>query len=163
MCLLNSPGSLGTCVYLCGDSQVVIVVKNPPTSSGEVGVMGLIPGLGRSPGGGCGNPLQYFCLENPLGQRSLAGYSPWCHKESDMTEHAWTHVKPTQTYRKRLHEIISHGPSQRLLVLILRTWYSLSLSPCALVGATTWVALWWGPYGEELNEACQETQAWIRK
>ena len=35
-----------------------------------------IPGLGRSPGGGHGNPLQYLCLENPHGQRSLAGHSP---------------------------------------------------------------------------------------
>ena len=35
--------------------------------------MGSIPGLGRSPGGGHGNPLQYSCLENPHGQRSLAG------------------------------------------------------------------------------------------
>ena len=35
------------------------------------------PGLGRSPGGGHGSPLQYSCLENPLGQRSLADYSPW--------------------------------------------------------------------------------------
>ena len=39
-----------------------------------------IPGLGRSPGGGHGNPAQYSCLENPHGQRSLAGYSPWGHK-----------------------------------------------------------------------------------
>ena len=37
-------------------------------------------------GGGNGNPLQYACLENPHGQRSLPGYSPWGHKESDMTE-----------------------------------------------------------------------------
>ena len=36
-----------------------------------------IPGLGRPPGGGHGNPLQYSCLENPCGQRSLVGYSPW--------------------------------------------------------------------------------------
>ena len=36
--------------------------------------LGSIPGWGRSPGGGHGNPLQYSCLENPLGQRSLAGY-----------------------------------------------------------------------------------------
>ena len=48
--------------------------------------LGLIPGLGRSPGGEHGNPLQCSCLENPHGQRSLVGYSPWCHKESDMTE-----------------------------------------------------------------------------
>ena len=46
----------------------------------------MIPGLGRSCGGGHGNPLQYFCLENPHGQRSLVGYSPWGCKESDTTE-----------------------------------------------------------------------------
>ena len=45
-----------------------------------------IPGLGRSPGGGHGNPLQYSCLENPHGQRSLVGCSPCGCKESDTTE-----------------------------------------------------------------------------
>ena len=44
-----------------------------------VGELGSISGLGRSPGGGHGNPLQYSCLENPHGQRSLADYSPWVH------------------------------------------------------------------------------------
>ena len=48
--------------------------------------LGLISGLGRSPGGGHGNPLQYSCLENPHGQRSPVGYSPWGCKESDVTE-----------------------------------------------------------------------------
>ena len=48
--------------------------------------LGLITGLGISPGGGLGNPLQCSCLENPHGWRSLADYSPWCHKESDTTE-----------------------------------------------------------------------------
>ena len=55
-------------------------------SACSAGDLGLIPGLGRSPGGGHGDPLQYSCLENPHGQRSLAGYSPWGHKESDRTE-----------------------------------------------------------------------------
>ena len=41
------------------------------------GDLSLIPGLGRSREGGHDNPLQYSCLENPHGQRSLAGYSPW--------------------------------------------------------------------------------------
>ena len=50
------------------------------------GDLGLIPDLGRSPGGRQGKPLQYSCLENPLGQRSLAGYSPGGHKDLDMTE-----------------------------------------------------------------------------
>ena len=48
--------------------------------------LGSVPGLGRSPGGRHGNPLHYFCLENPHGQRRQAGYSPWGHKELDMTE-----------------------------------------------------------------------------
>ena len=42
------------------------VVKNPPANAGDVRVEGSIPGLGRSPGVGNGNPLQYFCLENPM-------------------------------------------------------------------------------------------------
>ena len=46
-------------------------------SACNVGDLGLIPGFGRSPGGGHGNPLQYFWVENSLGQRSLAGYSSW--------------------------------------------------------------------------------------
>ena len=52
----------------------------------NVGHLGLIPGLGRSPGEGYGNPLQYSCLENPHGLRSLVGCSPQGHKESDMTK-----------------------------------------------------------------------------
>ena len=54
-------------------------------SACNVGDLGSIPGLGRPPGGQHGNPLQYYCLENPHGQRSLAGYSPRGHKESDTT------------------------------------------------------------------------------
>ena len=48
-------------------------------SSCNVGDLSLILGLGRSPEGGHGNPLLYSCLENPHGQRSLAGYIPWGH------------------------------------------------------------------------------------
>ena len=42
------------------------VVKNPPANAGGAGHPGLIPGSGRFPGGGNGNPLQYSCLENPV-------------------------------------------------------------------------------------------------
>ena len=45
-------------------SQVTLVVKNPPANAGDIKDMGLIPGLGRSPGGGNGSPLQHSCLEN---------------------------------------------------------------------------------------------------
>ena len=53
----------------------------------NAGDLGSTPGLGRFPGGGHGNPLQYSCLENPQGQRSLAGYSSWGCKDSDVTKH----------------------------------------------------------------------------
>ena len=69
--------SLG-CSDIC---QVVLVLKNPPANAGDVEDMSSIPGSGRSPGEGNGNPLQYSCLE-----RRLAAYSSWGHKESDTTE-----------------------------------------------------------------------------
>ena len=53
-------------------SQIALVVKNLLANAGDAG---LIPGLGRSPGGRQGNPLEYSCLENPTD--SLVGYSPW--------------------------------------------------------------------------------------
>ena len=59
--------------------------SNGKESTCNVGDLGLIPGLGRSPGRGHGNPLQYSYLENLHGQRSLSGYSPWGYKESGTT------------------------------------------------------------------------------
>ena len=55
-------------------------------STCDVGDLGSLPGLGRSPGGGHGNPLQYPCLENPHRQRSQVGHSSRGHKELDLTE-----------------------------------------------------------------------------
>ena len=60
--------------------------KQSAYSAGDLGDSGSIPGSGRSPGGGHGNPLQYYCLEYPQGQRSLAGYSPQSPNDLDMTE-----------------------------------------------------------------------------
>ena len=65
------------------NALVAQMVKNPP-ATWETWVQSL--GWVDSPGGGHGSLLQYSCLENPHGQRSLVGYSPWGHKESDMTE-----------------------------------------------------------------------------
>ena len=62
------------------------MVKNLPANAEDSRDEGLIPGSGRFPGVGNGNPLWYSCLEKFHGQRSLAGYSPWGHKESDKTE-----------------------------------------------------------------------------
>ena len=60
--------------------------KNLPSNAEDIGDVGLIPLSARSPEEENGNPLQYSCFETPHGQRSLAGYSPWNHTESDMTE-----------------------------------------------------------------------------
>ena len=89
---------MGTLYNFCDDTKNGICVKVgsllksgfPYGSDGKESAcnardLGLIPGLGRSPGGEHGNPLQFSCLENTLGQRSLVGYRPWGHKESDTT------------------------------------------------------------------------------
>ena len=54
-------------------------------SACNAGDPGSIPGWGRSPGEGNGNPLQYSCLGKSHGQRSLTGYIPWGRKELDTT------------------------------------------------------------------------------
>ena len=64
----------------------------------NAGDLDSIPELGRSPGGGHDNLLQYSCLEKPHGQRSLVGYSLWGHKESDMTERLST-AQPLETFK----------------------------------------------------------------
>ena len=64
-------------------------------STFNAGDLHLIPGSGRSPGEGNGNPLQYSCLENPMDRGAWWDYSPWCHRVSDMTEqltNVHTHV-----------------------------------------------------------------------
>ena len=63
------------------------MVKNPPANAGDVRDVGLIPGLGRSPGEGNSYPLQYSGLENSMDRGTWqATYSPWGCKESDMVE-----------------------------------------------------------------------------
>ena len=61
------------------------MIKNVPASAGDLRDMGSIPGLGSSPGGRPGNPLQYSCLENPMDRGAwwATGYQV---PESDMTE-----------------------------------------------------------------------------
>ena len=68
---VSSQGFSFLCVYLCLSLLTIelprqLVVKNPPAHAGDIRDVGSIPGLGRSPGGGHGNPLQYSCLENPM-------------------------------------------------------------------------------------------------
>ena len=82
--------------------------------------LGSISGLGRSPGGGHGNPLQYSHLETPHGQRSLAGYSPLGCKESDTTEVTYHSCNSKLTINNKSSQILfwafshllSHLPQQ---------------------------------------------------
>ena len=67
-------------------------------SACNMGDLGSIPELGRYPGRGHGNPLQYSCLENPHGQQSLVGYNPWDCKEWNITEQLSTHTQLSILY-----------------------------------------------------------------
>ena len=66
------------------------VVKNLPANAGDVRDVGSIPRLGRSPGVGNGNPLQYSCLENPMDREAWQATVHSVSEESDATEH--THL-----------------------------------------------------------------------
>ena len=74
--------AVGDCIIpslQVGAFQMALVAKNLPASAGDLRDTRSIPESGRSPGGH-DNPLQYSCLENHHGQRSLVGYSPWNRK-----------------------------------------------------------------------------------
>ena len=78
-------------------------VKDLPAKAGYTG---LIPGSGRFPGEGSGNPLQYSCLVNPMDrERSLTGYSPYSHKELNMTE--WLSMHSVQSAQARFRIVFS--------------------------------------------------------
>ena len=77
------PVWMDRCCTLLGLPGGTVVKK----SSADIGDTGLIPGLGRDPAVGNGNPLQYSCLENPI-DRGLVGYSPWGHR----VRHDWAHM-----------------------------------------------------------------------
>ena len=72
-------------MYIYWASQVVLVVKNLPANAGDVRDSGLIPGLGRCPGGWHGNPLQYSCLENPMDKGAWQATVCWVSKSQTLT------------------------------------------------------------------------------
>ena len=108
------------------------VVKNPFASAGDARDAGSILGLGRSPGEGNGNPLQYSCLKFQ-GQRSLVGYiQSMGSKESDTTEHTHTH---THTHTHSVPSCPAEGlsliwkPAGLLPMLSLSTKWLISWCP----------------------------------
>ena len=84
-------------------SQAALVVKNLPANAGDLKGRDSIPVSGRSPGVGNGSPTPVFLPGKSHGQKSLLGYRPWGHKESDMTEHTCMHACTLQKqYGKKL-------------------------------------------------------------
>ena len=73
-------------------SQVVLVVKNPPANAGDIRDANSIPGKGRSPGRGHGNPLQYSCLKNSMDRGVWRATVHGGCKESNMTENTHTYI-----------------------------------------------------------------------
>ena len=77
-----------------------LVVKNLPANAEDTGDVGLIPELGRSLGGGNGNPLQDSCLKNPM-DRDARGATVQSLKESDTTEHSTAQQQKNKLLIKR--------------------------------------------------------------
>ena len=65
---------------------MALLVKNLPANAGDIRDAGSIPGSGRSPGGGHGNPLQYSSLENSIDREAWQAVVHWVAQESDTTE-----------------------------------------------------------------------------
>ena len=85
-------------------------VKKSACNAEDTGDAGSIPGSGRSPREGNGNPLQYFLPEKSHGQRILVGYSPWGHKESDMFEWLSVWVRSACSDPQIKRTLWSHWP-----------------------------------------------------
>ena len=97
------------------------MVKNPPAKAGDSRDTVLIPGSGRSLGGGNENPLQYSCLKNAMNRGAWrVPYSPWGRKESDMTEQLSMH-----TAQLHLHHQLIFSPASSAL----KAWKERRFSP----------------------------------
>ena len=90
-------------------SQVVLVVKNPPANAGDIRDAGLIPGLGRSPGGGHGNPTLVFLLGEPMDRGT------WWATVHEVTK------SPTRLKRQQAHIGLCHFKEQKCTVEVMWT------------------------------------------
>ena len=84
-------------------SQVALVVKNPPANAGDIRDQTSIPGSGRSPGEGNGNPLQYSCLENPMAQSSLVATVHGLERSWTWLKHLSMHTHTHSSFYLLIH------------------------------------------------------------
>ena len=117
------------------------MVKNLPINSGDIRDVGLIPGLGRSPGGGHDNLFRYSCLQNPYGQRSLVGHSPQVTKNQTQLKQLGIHTHVNYFSIK----LQKHGFFPLILHKIAFFCY---LQKENLVGLIT---MWWSPETKSLR------------
>ena len=92
------------------------MVKNPPANAGDIRDADSIPGLGRSPGGGHGNPLQYSCLENPTDR------GVWLQRVG----HNWRDLACTHAWRSLEMMILKIGVSTEQSLSLLSSWTQIS-------------------------------------
>ena len=117
--------------------QEALVVKNPPTNAGDIRNTGSTPGSGRSSGGGCGNPLQYSCLENPLDRRAW-----WA------TVHG---ISKSQTQLKWLSTYTQHQEKSEIFWYLAMTVTCLSMTVKSIYQSSlgyvplVWMDLIWRP------------------
>ena len=118
--------------------QASLVAQMVKESACNAGHLSSIPRLGRSPGRGDDSPLQYSCLENPHGQRSLAGYIPWGCR----VRHDWA----THTHTERLTHTHTHTHTLSIICFCLLANVCIKLPWLTF----TWVVGWIGPYAVSL-------------
>ena len=106
-------------------------------SACNAGDLGSVPGLERSPGEGHGNPHQYSFPENPYGQKSLAGYSPWGCKESDTTE--WLNTAQHIEFKKKRDKRIWKEPLIKIH------------EHCSFLGTTRCMAFWLQHWNQKMS------------
>ena len=142
--------------FLIWASQVALVVKNLPANAGDIRDMDLIPGSGRSPGRGHGNPLQYSCLENPMDRGAWQATVPGITKSGTQTEETW--CPHTPRVLKKLKIEWSYDPAIPLLGTYLRKiiiWKD-AFTPMFTAALFTIAYTWKQP-------KCPPMQEWIRK
>ena len=101
------------CTRLFPASQVALVVKHSPASTGDIRDAGSIPGSGRSPGGGYGNPLQYSCMENPMDRGTW-----WTVAHRDTK--SWTRPKRLSMHAWLIHFIVQQKLTHLCTAIILQ-------------------------------------------
>ena len=121
------------------------MIKNLPAKSGDAGDLGLLPGLGRSPGGELGNSLQYFCLENPMdagawqvavhgtakSRTRLERFSPCTYRGYKLTSLPDVEVLPKGN--QHFEEVGTSGYMQNnVMVMNSASGVRLGSNPCSL-------------------------------